>query len=405
MLNRKIIIYLLVSLTLLVLSGGFLTSFQLWVGQQTQKNLHSQQDIPSFSAASGIRNIVSSPQNLPAVFKEQNVHEKSVNVAIQEQFVPGRRVISNPVLEIKESSFKKDYANLHPTLIHYPSELVLEFPQQIASTMNVRRAVARLLLSQNPFQEYNLLSRQRINLQQSPHLLHHVLDQNGQPIRFPKQAYAYADYLLSQRSQQVEDDEGKFLLVQIPIVEAGLSYPAKKYRYWVEKYAAEFNISPALIYAVIEVESSFRPHAVSRSNALGLMQIKASAAGKDVFKLVDGRSGKPSVNELFNPQKNIRMGTAYLWLLKNEYLSGIKNEKSRKLVAISSYNGGMTAMFRLFGKSPDLAIANINRLSPDQVYRALRFDHPFDETRRYLDKVLNAEKRFQTLLNIRELHV
>lgn len=407
MLNRNAFTYFLVFFTLIFLSGGFIATFQLWVNSQVQQNYDSSQIIQGANDFSGIRSILSSPTifSTSSASKEQNQSKYIPSVSYShKESVSSFASSSVPVLN-KQYYTPPEVVDLQPTIILYPNELILEFPEKIASKINIRRAIARLLLSANPLQEENLLSRQRMDLTSQPYFLYHVLDQAGQPIRFPKQAYDYANYLMTQHSREIQDEEGSFFLISIPVAEIGLKAAAKKYKEWVKYFAEEFNISPALIYAVIEVESSFNPLAVSRSNAIGLMQLKSATAGKDVFELVDGRSGKPSLDELFNAQNNIRMGTAYLGLLKHRFLSGIKNEKSKKMVAISSYNGGMGTVFRVFGSSQDEAINKINTLSPKQVYHKLRFEHESDETRRYLDKVLEAKIRYERLLSVRDINV
>jgi len=65
------------------------------------------------------------------------------------------------------------------------------------------------------------------------------------------------------------------------------------------------RIEPALIKAVIEVESRGNPKAVSRAGCIGLMQIKPST----------GRMLGYSRAELFDPEKNVAAGTRYLEML------------------------------------------------------------------------------------------
>jgi len=178
-----------------------------------------------------------------------------------------------------------------------------------------------------------------------------------------------------------------------------LTGPAKSYQAWVKDYANEFDVPPSLVYAVMETESAFNPRAVSRSNAIGLMQLKPEAAGRDVYQYIDAKPGQPSLNELFDSKNNIRMGTAYLGLLKHDYLSNIMDEKIKQMVTISSYNGGLSTVLRLFGHTPEKAVERLNKMKPNQVYRKLRYDHQSDETRRYLDKVLKAETKYRALLN------
>lgn len=58
--------------------------------------------------------------------------------------------------------------------------------------------------------------------------------------------------------------------------------------------------SPQLITAIIAIESGGNPNAVSKSNAIGLMQLKASTSGRDVYRRM-GWSGEPSTSELKTP--------------------------------------------------------------------------------------------------------
>lgn len=286
-----------------------------------------------------------------------------------------------------------------PSFVIYEDELVVEFPKDIATTQNIKKAVTRLLLSHHLVRDGNLLSTDRLNYQNRPYFYRKVLDENKQPIRYPKQAYDYVNYLMNNAVEEVKDGDGEFIEIHIPLHESGLKGPAKTYQAWVNNYANKFDINPALVYAVMETESGFNPKAVSSSNAIGLMQLKPDTAGKDVYQYVDQKSGQPSKGDLFDSEKNIRMGVAYLSLLKHDYLSDIHNDKIKQMVTISSYNGGIKTVLGLFGTTPGKAISRLNRLSPHQVYRTLRYQHQSDETRRYLDKVLRAESRYQALLD------
>mgnify|MGYP000718279818 FL=1 len=93
------------------------------------------------------------------------------------------------------------------------------------------------------------------------------------------------------------------------------------------------------------------------------------------------------------------MGTAYLGLLKHDYLSDVRNAKSREFLTIASYNGGLTAVLEAFSDSKEKAINKINRLHPNEVYRTLRYGLKSKETRLYIEKVLKAKDRYQELLD------
>ncbi len=75
------------------------------------------------------------------------------------------------------------------------------------------------------------------------------------------------------------------------------------------KHAERNKLDPLLVVALIRTESSFNNYAVSEVGALGLMQVMP-----DTGKWLAEKSGIPFGNkkELFDPQLNIELGTAYL---------------------------------------------------------------------------------------------
>ena len=83
------------------------------------------------------------------------------------------------------------------------------------------------------------------------------------------------------------------------------AYPLK-YRDLVIPLAREHGFEPSLIFAIIHTESGFDPNAVSRKNAIGLMQIT-----EDTFKWVQSRTSEReslSVEKLYEPKTNIEYG-------------------------------------------------------------------------------------------------
>lgn len=94
--------------------------------------------------------------------------------------------------------------------------------------------------------------------------------------------------------------------------------PVQRAMQWMpisQKAGAAWGVDPQLITAIIAIESGGNPNAVSKSNAIGLMQLKASTSGRDVYRRM-GWSGEPTTSELKNPERNISMGAAYLNILK-----------------------------------------------------------------------------------------
>ncbi|MFQ5927906.1 MAG: transglycosylase SLT domain-containing protein, partial [Terriglobia bacterium] len=72
---------------------------------------------------------------------------------------------------------------------------------------------------------------------------------------------------------------------------------------YIEQVANEHGIDPRLVHAVIEVESSWDPGAISRKGAVGLMQL-LPATGR--------RFG---ARNLLDPKENIAAGVRYLRFL------------------------------------------------------------------------------------------
>lgn len=72
----------------------------------------------------------------------------------------------------------------------------------------------------------------------------------------------------------------------------------------IAQYAASYGVPVSLAYAVIQVESNYRPDARGSAGEIGLMQIKPATAR------MMGYSG--STQGLFHPETNIKFGMKYL---------------------------------------------------------------------------------------------
>ncbi|MBS0908101.1 membrane-bound lytic murein transglycosylase EmtA [Tatumella sp. JGM118] len=158
---------------------------------------------------------------------------------------------------------------------------------------------------------------------------------------------------------------------------------------FTEDAASHYGVDQRLISAIISVESGGNPNAVSRSDAVGLMQIKASTAGREVYR-VQGKHGEPSRRDLKDPARNIEIGTAYIRILQKTMLSGIHNPVTMRYATIVSYSNGAGALLRTFSSDRERAIAMINDMTPQQFYRYIERKHPASQAPRYLWKVTNA---------------
>ena len=78
-----------------------------------------------------------------------------------------------------------------------------------------------------------------------------------------------------------------------------------RYRDLIEKYAAEYDLNPAYVSAIIMQESGYDPRAVSSKGAMGLMQFMPNT-----FDWVAPNCGisKNDVNAVYEPENAIKMG-------------------------------------------------------------------------------------------------
>lgn len=151
-------------------------------------------------------------------------------------------------------------------------------------------------------------------------------------------------------------------------------YPVK-YREIVLEYTGKYGLDPYLVFAMIKVESNFKPDAVSPKNARGLMQItdKTGEWAADVLKLRDY-----SLNSLYDPETNIYIGCWYM----NSLLKEFWNDTD---LALAAYNGGSGNVNQwLRDKSLSASGKTIDRI-------------PFKETENYVKKVGDCRTTYKKL--------
>ncbi|MGO2335316.1 transglycosylase SLT domain-containing protein [Providencia sp.] len=176
---------------------------------------------------------------------------------------------------------------------------------------------------------------------------------------------------------------------QQPITTQNTAFPRTPFDEFIRESASRYSVDETLIRAIIEVESNFRPEVVSKSNAIGLMQIKASTAGRDAYRY-HGKSGEPTSGDLKDPRKNIDIGTTYIRILKEQHLAGINHPQTMYYATVVAYVNGAGALLRTFDNDKGRAIAMINNLSPEEFYQHVQAKHPASQAPRYLWKVKNA---------------
>lgn len=120
----------------------------------------------------------------------------------------------------------------------------------------------------------------------------------------------------------------------------------------ITEAARLYQLPADFVRAVVKVESNFNPNAVSRTGAIGLMQ------------LMPGTARAMGVVNPFDPRQNIFGGTRYLRFLANTFQGDL-------VLTVAAYNAGEGAVQR---------------------YRGVP---PYDETRRYVQRVLHHYYNFR----------
>src|SRR5439155_17072977 len=150
-----------------------------------------------------------------------------------------------------------------------------------------------------------------------------------------------------------------------------LWYPLR-YEQIVRGHAHNYDLDPALLAAVIYQESKFKANARSKSGAIGLMQLLPDTA-KGIALHTGGSRFR--VNDLYDPEINVRYGSWYLEHLIQKY--------GDERAALAAYNAGQD---------------NVDR------WRAAGTGIKFSETRAYVDRVEELKKIYRDAYGARLGH-
>jgi soluble lytic murein transglycosylase-like protein len=127
-----------------------------------------------------------------------------------------------------------------------------------------------------------------------------------------------------------------------------------RYADLIARVAKEQHLDPALLHAVVTVESAYNPRAKSRKGATGLMQVMPDTAKRY------------GVTDLTNPLENLRAGAKYLRDLLGMFDNNLR-------LVLAAYNAGEGAVARAGNRIP-----------------------PYPETRAYVPRVLQHYESYRT---------
>ena len=185
----------------------------------------------------------------------------------------------------------------------------------------------------------------------------------------------YADMRAHHRALHLAETHGSSSLSSAPTGGARLFWQAaypRAFRDMVE--ASKSGVPELFVYAIMRKESSFLPHALSGSDARGLLQLIPNT-GLEVAKHL----GEPLfADELFDPEVNVRLGTAYLGGLLNRFADQVA-------LAAGAYNAGSRAMMRWCDQWGTRPLDEFVELVT------------YDQAREYIKRVLGIYARYRYL--------
>jgi soluble lytic murein transglycosylase len=155
-----------------------------------------------------------------------------------------------------------------------------------------------------------------------------------------------------------------------------------EYGYPVIGIGARARVEPALLLALSRQESEFNPKAVSRAGARGLMQLMPATA-KLMARQLKMRYAKSRL--LDDPVYNATLGSAFLADL-------IKRYNGSYVLALAAYNAGPSRVKRWLRDYGDPRIGEIDIIDWIELI-------PFNETRNYVQRVLEALQVYRLRLN------
>jgi len=147
--------------------------------------------------------------------------------------------------------------------------------------------------------------------------------------------------------------------------------------YWndLKRNAAANGLDPYLVASLIRQESEFNPNALSRANAVGLMQLLPKT-GKLVAK--EEKLRRFNASQLYTPAVNMQLGTRYFRGMVDKFGGSFE-------YALAAYNAGSDRV--------DEWLAQGKYRDPQEFVESI----PFTETREYVQAILRNASVYKQL--------
>ena len=147
--------------------------------------------------------------------------------------------------------------------------------------------------------------------------------------------------------------------------------------YWsdLKRSASSNGLDPYLVASLIRQESEFNPNAVSRANAVGLMQLLPKT-GKAVAREV--KLKRYNASQLYTPAVNMELGTRYFRGMVDKFGGSFE-------YALAAYNAGSERVEEWLGEG--------KYRDPQEFVESI----PFTETREYVQAIMRNASVYKQL--------
>lgn len=185
--------------------------------------------------------------------------------------------------------------------------------------------------------------------------------------------------------------------VKVPLKTNHLDERAKRFEDEILKQSKRWKLDPAIVFALMEAESSFNPKARSHIPAFGLMQLVPKSGARDAYKYVYKVDKLVTGDYLYKPVNNIELGCAYFSKIRYYYFENIENDELAYICSIPAYNTGIGNVSKtLCGKPYTNPAAKVaSSMTADELYQKLTSDLKYEEARNYLKKVWKYKEKYK----------
>ena len=264
----------------------------------------------------------------------------------------------------------------------------------------VEEKIKELIVNKGTTKDYDSEKEKALPLQETPVLENQIQTPSGELVTEENVEESVKEIVqeVVVEKKEITGDDGEtrqVVTVKLDLVPDHIKTRAEAYKNEVETYCRKYEVNPAMVYAVMQTESSFNPKAKSYVPAYGLMQIVPTSAGKDCAASLNKSFSQPTANYLYEPENNIEMGVHYLYLLNKRYYTKVTDPDSRDLCVIASYNTGAGNVARALRGDTKIskAIPQINEMSYEELFKYFE-NKLLPETQNYIRKVTERMNSF-----------